>query len=99
SRTVLCQDPEDHLTDMRETDVQTSVIMLTWNSSGHVRRALQSLLMQEREVAQEIIVVDNGSTDGTLKAVCELVPHARVIQNTDNLGVARARNQGVKAAS
>ena len=84
---------------MHEAGMRTSVIMLTWNSSRHVRRALQALLMQPREVALEIVVVDNGSTDGTPRVVREFMPDAKIIQNAGNLGVARARNQGVKAAS
>ena len=84
---------------MHKAGEQTSVIMLTWNSSGHIRRGLQALLLQQREVALEIVVVDNGSTDSTPSVVRELVPQARIILNTCNQGVARARNQGVKVAS
>jgi GT2 family glycosyltransferase len=44
----------------------------------------------------EIIIVDNASTDGSVKAIKEKFPHVKIIRNKKNLGPARAFNQGIK---
>jgi GT2 family glycosyltransferase len=62
-----------------------------------VRRSLPALAGQLRD-ADELIVVDNGSDDGTAALVEELVPDARVIEAGANLGFAAACNRGADAA-
>lgn len=74
-----------------------SVMILTWNSVGKIEPCLEALLQGTR-VPDEIIVVDNGSKDQTPAVLAMRFPSVRVIENTTNLGVARARNQGLAAA-
>ena len=74
-----------------------SVVILTWNSVGKIESCLESL-GQGTLVPDEIIVVDNGSTDQTRAVLARQFPAVRVIANTYNQGVARARNQGLAAA-
>jgi glycosyltransferase involved in cell wall biosynthesis len=60
--------------------------------------ALPSALGQER-VEVEVVVVDDGSSDGTEAALAELrEPRLRVVRHSSPRGVARARNAGVAAA-
>ena len=80
-----------------ETGKRVSVIILTWNSIGKFEPCLEALLQGTR-VPDEIIVVDNGSKDQTRAVLAMRFPFVRVIENTTNLGVARARNQGLAAA-
>ena len=74
-----------------------SVVILTWNSVGSIKSCLDSLL-QGTLVPDEIIVVDNGSTDQTRAVLAEQFPAVRVMANVHNRGVARARNQGLAVA-
>jgi len=81
--------------------LEVSVIIPTFNRRPMVVEAIQSVLVQ-REVRFELIVVDDGSTDGTPAAVEETLENAtapvRFIR-TERRGVAAARNLGVEAAA
>lgn len=78
-------------------DQTVSAIILTWNSVGKIESCLESLGLGTR-VPDEIIVVDNGSTDQTCATLTRQFPSVRVIANTHNRGVACGRNQGLAAA-
>lgn len=76
-----------------------SIIIVTYNSRGHIDRCLESLVQHAPSVSHEIIVVDNASSDGTAAAVRERWPAVRVIDAGANVGFARANNLGVRNAS
>ena len=73
-----------------------AVVLLTWNSRRHIPGCIDSLLAAAGSDAQ-LIVVDNGSTDGTPQEVLARAPQAEMIYNDDNRGVAVGRNQGLAA--
>src|SRR3990172_2455317 len=77
---------------------EVSAVVLTWNSANHIPRALAALSRQARDIPSEIIVIDNGSTDGSPELVRACAPDAQVIRYARNLGVARARNRGIALA-
>lgn len=74
-----------------------SVIIAVYNGEQTVARAIQSVLDQSYP-AHEIIVVDDGSMDGTAEQVNQFGEAVRYVYQT-NAGVAAARNAGVDAAS
>jgi GT2 family glycosyltransferase len=75
-----------------------SVLIVAWNSREELARTLPALLPELGE-GDELIVVDNGSDDGTPETVLELSPKARLVHSGDNLGFAAACNAGAAAAS
>ncbi|MCZ2150060.1 MAG: glycosyltransferase [Bryobacterales bacterium] len=75
-----------------------SVIVVNWNRKELLRACLASLLSQEG-VQKEIIVVDNGSSDGSVQMLEQEFRSVKVIRNTVNLGFCAANNQGIAAAS
>lgn len=75
----------------------TSVIIPSYNRAHTLKRALDSVLAQTRP-ADEIIVVDDGSTDTTEQLVTQHYPQATYIKQT-NQGVSAARNHAIKVAS
>jgi hypothetical protein len=79
----------------RVVEPRYSVVILTWNSRQHAAACLDSLAGAAPGYASELIVVDNGSHDGTPDLVLEHAPHARLVRNQTNRGVAAARNQGL----
>ena len=77
-----------------------TVVIVNWNAGDLLRKCIQSVI--EEQVRSElpdaeIIVVDNASRDGSLAPVIADFPSVRVIQNSENLGFARATNQGIQA--
>ena len=76
--------------------MNVSVIIPTYNRKNLLKRALHSVSSQTF-VPHEIIVVDDGSSDGTKDWVLERFPYVRYIYQ-DNSGVSSARNAGIKEA-
>jgi len=78
-----------------------SIIILTYNRLDVTRACLDSIHRNTPQ-SHEIIIVDNGSTDGTvtwLQQRCIEQPTIRLIANTENRGFAAGSNQGMQAAT
>jgi glycosyltransferase involved in cell wall biosynthesis len=73
-----------------------SVVIPTFDRARVLPRALDSVMAQTRPPT-EVIVVDDGSTDGTAELVADRFPTARLIRQ-ENRGVSAARNRGIEAA-
>jgi glycosyltransferase involved in cell wall biosynthesis len=78
------------------TQPTVSVVIPCYNARQYVAATLESVLAQG-DVVGEIIVVDDGSADGSATLVRQLYPQVRVIEQA-NQGVAVARNTGVAAS-
>ena len=74
-----------------------SVIVVNHNRRELLRRCLTSLCEQTWTSA-EILLVDNGSTDGSVEMATAEFPHVQVIRNAGNRGFCEANNQGIAAA-
>lgn len=70
-----------------------SIIIITFNREVGLEKAL-TYLMKKTEYFEEIILVDNGSTDGTIRMVRKKFPVIKLIRLHKNSGVAEARNIG-----
>lgn len=79
------------------TDVSISIV--NWNAEELLKNCLRSLFEHESGVSLEIIVVDNGSTDGSLSMVRSEFPFVKLVVNDENLGFASANNQAFEVAS
>ncbi len=74
-----------------------SFIILSFNRKEPLARAVQSALKQKYE-RKDVIVVDNGSTDGTPILLEEEFPDIRVVSLSENVGPSAARNRGIEAS-
>ena len=79
--------------------IRLSIIILTWNQRDVLHRCLDSLMPAIEGISHEVIVVDNGSSDGSLQMLEQSFPQITVIANAENRGVAAARNQGITAST
>jgi GT2 family glycosyltransferase len=80
---------------------KASVVVVTFDNLAFTRLCLTSVLANTEYPDYELIVVDNGSTDGTvdhLRALAERQPHLRVLVNAENRGFSPAYNQGLAVA-
>lgn len=75
-----------------------STVVITWNSARFLEGCLASLAAQ-RGVAMEVVVVDNGSTDGSAGMARRLAPRARVLELGENRGFCAANNAGLAAST
>ena len=73
------------------------IIVLNWNGKEVLRECLESIEKIDYP-NYEVIVVDNGSTDGSQKAVKEEFPYVHLIENDKNEGVAEGENIGIRYA-
>jgi hypothetical protein len=73
-----------------------SVIVVNYNRRDLLLKCLASV---RASTPPELIVVDNGSADGSAEAVAGRFPSARLLRQERNLGFARAVNLGLRAAS
>jgi hypothetical protein len=74
-----------------------SVVIVSWNTKQHLLNCISSLANQSG--IKEVIVVDNGSTDGSPEAVEKQFPQVKLIRNKENLGFAKANNIGMRAST
>lgn len=79
--------------------MKISIIILSWNTKKLLRDCLKSLYtLDPKPYTLELIVVDNGSTDGSPEMVAKEFKKVKLIRNKKNLGFAKGNNQGIKAA-
>jgi GT2 family glycosyltransferase len=69
-----------------------SVVIVSWNTCDVLRRCLAALETESKQLLSEVIVVDNGSRDGSVEMVAREFPHLRLIDVGRNLGFAAANN-------
>lgn len=75
-----------------------TIIIVNYNGMKFLERCLISLQNQTYRNL-EVIIVDNGSTDCSLKFIKENYPHLKLIENRGNLGFCRGNNQGFHIAN
>jgi GT2 family glycosyltransferase len=86
------------VTKCGEDQVDLSIVIICWNDQRVLADCLRSIFTRTQEIRFEVIISDNGSTDGSVKYLREKFPKVRVIENGANLGFAKGNNAGIRAS-
>lgn len=76
--------------------IKAIVGVVTWNSRRKIDLLLETFFRHHAAGDYRVVLVDNGSEDDTVRLVRERYPRVEVIENGENLGVARARNKALR---
>lgn len=78
------------------TDV--SIILVNYNTRMLTIQCLHSIFEQTKDIAIEVLVIDNHSNDGSQQEIRQSFPHVILIENEANVGFGRANNIGIQHA-
>lgn len=77
---------------MTDTHPALSILMVNWNTRDMTLACLRSVYEQTRETSFELILVDNGSADGSAEAIAAEFPQVKLLREAENHGFAKANN-------
>jgi GT2 family glycosyltransferase len=79
--------------------MKLSIIIVNYNGGKDLKPCLTSVYRETKAISFEVILVDNGSTDGSVEIVEENFPQVRIIRNEENRGFAAANNIAIRQAA
>ena len=97
-RAVARMTAGERVSSEASTDPDVSVIVVTWNGRQLPRGLPAGASEAQRDVRAEIVLVDNGSTDGTADLVRSTFPRVRIVRLEENRGFAGGNNAGAREA-
>ncbi len=89
---------ETNPNSQKDSPLKVSIVVPNWNGMRFVGMCLDSLAQLDFE-GHEVIVVDNGSVDGSREMIEKQYPWVRLLKMPDNMGFAIACNEGIKASN
>ncbi len=96
---MLTADSVERSEQLPSEEIDVSVVIVSYHCRRQVLRCVESLLHARASRAVEIIVVDNGSTDGTVEALGSCQGPVSVVPRGANTGFSRASNVGIRRAN
>ena len=78
--------------------MKLSIVIICWNDLKVIIDCLKSVFEKTTNLEFEVIISDNGSSDGSPDCIRQLFPQARIVANGENLGFAKGNNAGINAA-
>jgi GT2 family glycosyltransferase len=79
--------------------MKLSIVIICWNDWKVIENCLASIYEHTHKIEYEVIVSDNGSTDGSVQRIREQFPRVRIVENCANLGFAKGNNAGIREAA
>lgn len=78
--------------------MDVSIIIVNYNTKQILSDCLSSIYKETKKISFEVIVSDNGSTDGSIEMIKKCYPNVILIENKENLGFGPANNRGLELA-
>lgn len=78
--------------------MKLSIVIICWNDWKVIENCLRSIFETTHRIGFEVLVSDNGSTDGSVERIRQQFPTVRLLENGANLGFARGNNAGIAEA-
>lgn len=78
--------------------MELSIIIVSYNVKEELLKCIGSIFTYLKEIRLEIIIIDNNSSDGTVKIVNSKFPSVTCISNASNVGFSEANNQGIRVS-
>lgn len=75
-----------------------SIVIICWNDLKVIKDCLSSIYAERAGLELEVVVSDNGSTDGSIDYIRKHYPEVRIVSNGANLGFAKGNNAGIRVA-
>jgi GT2 family glycosyltransferase len=85
--------------NIEEFQLDLSIIIVNWNTREMLRECLRSIVSSQPSINFEVIVIDNASSDDSVAMVKNEFPFVHLICNNQNVGFAKANNQGIACSS
>jgi GT2 family glycosyltransferase len=76
-----------------------SIIIVSYNSGPFLEKCLNAIFREEHGFSVKVILVDNHSRDGSIERIETEFPELTCVRNNQNLGFAKACNQGLELAN
>ncbi|MCA8955363.1 MAG: glycosyltransferase family 2 protein [Planctomycetes bacterium] len=86
------------MAELATPPLKLSVVVLSWNTKPLTLACLRALRADTPRWPREVVVIDNGSADGSADAIADQHPEVRLIRNAENVGYAAGNNQGAAAS-
>lgn len=77
--------------------MKLSIVVICWNDQKVIADCLHSIFACPHSIDFEVIISDNGSTDGSISFIRSNYPQVMVLENGANLGFAKGNNVGIRA--
>ena len=75
-----------------------SIVIVSWNVCEYLRSCLSSIVYNQGDLEVEVIVVDNGSVDGSTQMIRDDYPWVKLLECDENIGFPKGNNIGLRAA-
>jgi Predicted glycosyltransferases len=89
---------KDSVERIENNSIDISIVIISWRMKSMLSEMLKSILLNTHGISSELIIVDNNSQDGTSELIEKDYQDAVLIKNSENRGVAPARNQAFRIA-
>ena len=75
--------------------VELSIVIVTYNVQNYIKACLDSVMDATKDLGIELLIVDNSSTDDTVRLIQRSYPSTKLLMNKENLGLLAANNQAL----